>query len=42
MRYSDYDATISMQDVDFAYFELIDDFSRSLLQAVDHGIFVPS
>ena len=42
MHYFDYDATISMQGVDSAYFELIDDFSGSLLQAVDHGIFVPS
>ena len=41
-HYFDRDATIFVQDVDSVYFELIDGFSGNLLQAVDHGIFVPS
>ena len=42
MRYFEHDATIIMQSVDFVYFESIAYFSGNLLQAVDHGIFVPS
>ena len=42
MRCFDHDATISKQGEDFVNFELIDDFFRNLLQAVDHGIFVLS